>query len=324
MKFKLNKKVKIFVAGGQSGLVGTAIVRNLKLKGYKKIITRTRKQLDLLDQKQVERFFKSSKPDIVILAAAKVGGILANNTRKADFIYDNLQIQTNVIYNAWKSGVKKLVFLGSSCIYPKFAKQPIKEEYFMTGTLEPTNDAYAVAKIAGIKLCQSFNQQYGTNFISVMPTNLYGPNDNFDLHDSHVLPALIRKFHEAKQSKSKNVAIWGNGKAKREFLYVDDMADACVYLMESYNSSEIINIGCGEDQTIKRLANTVKKIVGFKGKVVWDKTKPNGTPKKQLDVSKLFKLGWKPKIKLEDGIRMEYEWYLANENNTGSKLKNRK
>jgi GDP-L-fucose synthase len=311
--WRMNKKSKIFVAGGQSGLVGTAIVRSLRTKGYTNIILKTRKEVDLLNQKSVEKFFARYKPEYVFLAAAKVGGIVANNTYKADFIYDNIQIQTNVIYNAWKYKVKKLMFLGSSCIYPRLAKQPIKEEYFMTGPLEPTNDAYAVAKIAGIKMCQSFNTQYRTNFISVMPTNLYGPNDNFDLNDSHVLPAMIRKFHEAKIKNKKEVILWGNGSPRREFLYVDDMADACVYLMEHYSGSEFLNIGCGKDQTIKSLAMLVKKIVGYKGKIHWDKTKPNGMPRKQLDVTKLFALGWKPKVNLEDGIRKEYEWFLAHE-----------
>jgi len=306
----MEKNESIFVAGGQSGLVGTAIVRSLLSKGYRNIITKTRKELNLLDQRSVESFFSKYRPMNVFLAAAKVGGIMANNTQKADFIYDNIQIQTNVIYNAWKYKTKKLLFLGSSCIYPKLANQPIKEEYFMTGLLEPTNDAYAIAKIAGIKMCQSFNDQYGTNFISVMPTNLYGPNDNFDLQNSHVLPALIRKFHEAKVRSDKYVMLWGDGSPRREFLYVDDMADACVYLMNHYNSSEIINIGCGIDQTIKSLALVVKKIVGFKGPIHWDTTKPNGTPRKQLDVTKLFTLGWKPKVKLDDGIRREYEWFL--------------
>lgn len=309
----MTKDSKIFVAGGRSGLVGTAIVRALKRRGYRNIITRTRKEVNLLDAKEVASFFEKEKPDYVFLAAAKVGGILANNTQKADFIFDNLQIQTNVIYNSWKYKVKKLLFLGSSCIYPRLAKQPIKEEYFMTGPLEPTNDAYAVAKIAGIKMCQSFNDQYKTNFIAAMPTNLYGPNDNFDLKESHVLPALIRKFHEAKAEKKPFVTVWGNGSARREFLYVDDMADACVYLMEHYNSSDIINIGCGEDQTIRRLAQLVKKIVGYRGDISWDKTKPNGMPRKQLDVSKLFALGWRPKIKLPEGIRAEYEWFRQHE-----------
>ncbi|PIX71991.1 GDP-fucose synthetase, partial [Candidatus Roizmanbacteria bacterium CG_4_10_14_3_um_filter_33_21] len=271
---------KIFVAGGQSGLIGTAIVRNLKSKGYKNIIIKTRKQLDLLDSKRVERFFIREKPEYVFLAAALVGGIWANKTQKADFIYDNLQIQNNVIYNAWKYKVKKLLFLGSSCIYPKHAKQPIKESAFMTGPLEETNDAYAVAKIAGIKMCQSFNEQYKTNFISVMPTNLYGPNDNFDLQTSHVIPALVRKLHEAKIGNKKVVVLWGSGKAYREFMFVGDAADALVFLMRKYNESEIINVGTGNDLTISQLANMVKTAINFKGKIKWDTTKPDGIPRK--------------------------------------------
>lgn len=306
----MKKQSLIFVAGGQSGLVGTAIVRSLQKNSYTNIVTKTRKEVNLLDYTSVDTFFSEYKPEYVFLAAAKVGGIVANNTKKADFIYDNIQIQTNVIYHAWKYKVKKLLFLGSSCIYPRNAKQPIKEEYFLTGPLEPTNDAYAVAKISGIKMCQSFNDQYGTNFISAMPTNLYGPNDNFDLQGSHVLPAMIRKFHEAKVHNSKEVILWGNGSPMREFLYVDDLADACVFLMEKYNSSEIINVGCGKDLTIRSLSQKVKKIVGYKGKIVWDTTKPNGMPKKQLDVSKLFGLGWRPQFSLEEGIKREYEWYL--------------
>lgn len=309
----MNKQSSIFVAGGQSGLVGTAIVRSLQKKGYKHIITKTRKEVDLLDQKSVDKFFSKYKPQYVFLAAAKVGGIVANSTKKADFIYDNLQIQNNVIYAAWKYNVKKLLFLGSSCIYPRLSKQPIKEKYFMTGELEPTNDAYAVAKIAGIKMCQSFNEQYGTNFISAMPTNLYGVNDNFDLNASHVLPAMIRKFHDAKKNNAKHVVLWGDGSPKREFLFVDDMADACVFLMNHYDSSDIINIGCGKDLTIKKLANTVRKIVGFKGSIKWDKTKPNGMPRKQLDVAKIFKQGWRPKVSLGDGIALEYAWFLDHE-----------
>jgi len=303
---------KIFVAGGQSGLIGTAIVRNLKSKGYKNIIIKTRKQLDLLDSKRVERFFIREKPEYVFLAAALVGGIWANKTQKADFIYDNLQIQNNVIYNAWKYKVKKLLFLGSSCIYPKHAKQPIKESAFMTGPLEETNDAYAVAKIAGIKMCQSFNEQYKTNFISVMPTNLYGPNDNFDLQTSHVIPALVRKLHEAKIGNKKVVVLWGSGKAYREFMFVGDAADALVFLMRKYNESEIINVGTGNDLTISQLANMVKTAINFKGKIKWDTTKPDGIPRKLLDVSKLHKLGWRPKTSLEQGIKNEYEWYLNN------------
>lgn len=307
----MKKNESIFVAGGQSGLVGTALVRNLRSKGFTRIIVKTRHELDLLDQKEVDKFFSQYRPAYVFLAAAKVGGIMANSTQKADFIYDNIQIQTNVIYNAWKYKTKKLLFLGSSCIYPRLAKQPIKEEYFMTGPLEPTNDAYAIAKIAGIKMCQSFDEQYRTNFISVMPTNLYGPNDNFDLRESHVLPALIRKMHEAKERKQSDIVVWGDGTARREFLYVDDLADACVFLMEHYDSPDIINVGCGRDQTIKSLTDLVKKIVGFKGKIRWDTTKPNGMPRKQLDVHKLFTFGWRPTVTLADGIRMEYEWFLT-------------
>lgn len=308
----MKKDSKIFVAGGQSGLVGTAIVRSLEKQGFKNILIRNRSQLDLESSGQVENFFEKEKPEYVFLAAALVGGIMANKTRKADFIYDNLQIQNNVIHSCWKYKVKKLLFLGSSCIYPKLAPQPIKEEYLLTGPLEETNDAYAIAKIAGIKMCQSYNEQYKTNFISVMPTNLYGPYDNFDLQSSHVLPALIRKFHDAKKTNSKEVVLWGTGNVFREFLYVDDMAGACVYLMEHYNSSEIINIGTGKDLRIKELAQIIKKIVDFNGKIVWDYTKPDGTPKKLLDVTRLLSLGWSPKTDLETGIKTEYDWFLAN------------
>lgn len=307
----ITKKSKIYVAGGHSGLVGSAIVRDLTKKGYKNIIVRTRKDLDLLDQAAVEKFFKKEKPEYVFMAAAKVGGIMANKTKKAEFIYENLQVQNNIVYNSWKYNVKKLLFLGSSCIYPKQSPQPIKEEYFLTGKLEETNDAYAVAKIAGIVMCQSFNQQYGTNFISAMPTNLYGPNDNFDLINSHVLPAMIRKFHEAKENNKKDVTLWGTGQVYREFLHVEDLADACVYLMEKYDGSEIINIGCGKDISIKDLANSIKDIVGYKGKIVWDKTKPDGTPRKLLYIQKLKKLGWKPKISLKTGIQDTYKWFLT-------------
>src|SRR3989344_8021930 len=284
----MQKSAKIYVAG-HGGLVGSAIVRKLQTEGFANLVLRTREELDLLDQRAVNVFFQEEKPDYVFLAAAKVGGILANKTKKADFIYENLTIQNNVIYNSWKYKVKKLLFLGSSCIYPKFAKQPIKEEYLLTGKLEETNDAYAVAKIAGIKLCQSLNNQYKTNFISVMPTNLYGPYDNFNLETSHVLPALIRKFHEAKILEKKEVTLWGTGKAFREFLYVDDLADACIFLMEKYNDSEIINIGAGKDLPIRTLAQKIKKLVGFKGRIKWDSSKPDGTPRKIVDVGKLFK-----------------------------------
>lgn len=308
----MKKNDKIYVAGGQSGLVGTSIVRALTKKGFKNILTKTRKEVDLLEKEQVENFFKKEKPDYVFLAAAMVGGIMANKTKKAEFIYDNLQIQNNVIHAAWKYQVKKLIFLGSSCIYPKLAPQPIKEEYFMTGPLEETNDAYAIAKIAGIKLCQGYHEQYGCNFISVMPTNLYGPHDNFDLVSAHVLPALIHKFYIAKKEGKKEIPLWGTGNAYREFMYVDDMADACLFLMENYDSPDIINIGTGVDLTIRQLAEMVKETVGYEGKLVWDTSKPDGTPKKQLDVSKLLSLGWKPKTDLNEGIKIEYEWFLNN------------
>ncbi len=303
------KNAKIYVAGHR-GLVGSAIGRCLEAQGFTQILTRTRQEMDLTDQRAVARFFEKEKPEYVFLAAAKVGGIWANKTHKADFIYDNLQVQNNVIFNSWKHKVKKLLFLGSSCIYPKMCPQPIKEEYLLTGPLEETNDAYAVAKIAGITMCQSFNSQYGTNFISAMPTNLYGPNDNFDLQNSHVLPALIRKFHEAKTNKERSTVLWGTGEVYREFLYVDDLADACVFLMKKYNESQIVNIGTGQDLMIKDLAEKVKHIVGFEGKIKWDSSKPNGTPRKLLDVSRLFKLGWKPTTALEDGIEKEYQWFL--------------
>lgn len=263
----------------------------------------------MLDSDAVKTFFDKEKPEYVFLAAAKVGGILANSTHPADFIYENLVVQNNVIYNAYANKVKKLLFLGSSCIYPRNCPQPIKEEYFMTGSLEPTNEAYATAKIAGIVMCQSYNKQYGTNFISLMPTNLYGPNDNFDLETSHVLPALIRKFHDAKVSNKKEMTLWGTGTPKREFLHVDDLAEACVFLMNYYSGSEIINIGSGQDITIKELAETIKKIVGYKGKIIWDKTKPDGMPRKLLDVSKINALGWRYEINLETGIRATYEWF---------------
>jgi GDP-L-fucose synthase len=305
----MDKSSKIFVAG-HNGLVGSAITRALQSQGYTNLILKTRKELNLLDQKATAYFFENEKPEYVFLAAAKVGGIMANKTYKADFIYENLQVQNNVIHSCWESGIKKLLFLGSSCIYPKMAPQPIKEESLLTGQLEETNDAYAIAKIAGIKMCQSFNQQYGTNYISLMPTNLYGINDNFDLNNSHVLPAMIRKFHEAKINSEKEVVLWGTGSAMREFLYVDDLADACVFLMNNYDSSEIINVGTGEDITIKELAETVQKVVGFKGVIVWDTTKPDGTPRKLLDVSKLHDLGWRHMVKLEEGIRKTYEWYV--------------
>jgi GDP-L-fucose synthase len=265
-----------------------------------------------LDGVKVAAFFKKEKPEYVFLAAAKVGGIMANKTYPADFIYENLKIQTNIMHNSCLSGVKKLLFMGSSCIYPRMAPQPIKEEYLLSGPLEPTNKAYAVAKNAGLIMCESYNKQYGTNFISVMPTNLYGPNDNFDLNSSHVFPALIRKMYEAKVNNLKEITIWGTGKASREFLHADDLAEACIFLMNKYNETEIVNIGTGEDVTIKKLAETIKKVAGFKGKITWDKTKPDGTPKKLLDVRKIHGLGWHHKIQLEDGVRETFDWFRDN------------
>lgn len=302
---------KIYVAG-HNGLVGSAILRNLKSKGYNNFVLKSHNELDLLKQEDVEAFFDAEKPEYVFLAAAKVGGINANNTYPAQFIYENLMIQNNIINSSYKSGVKKLLFLGSSCIYPKLAPQPIKEEYLLSGYLEPTNEAYAIAKIAGLKMCRFYNMQYGTNYISVMPTNLYGPQDNFDLQNSHVLPALLRKLHEGKAGGEQCVEIWGTGKPLREFLHVDDMADACVYLMENYNGDEFVNIGTGEEVSIKELAEIVKRVVGFEGELVFDASKPDGTPRKLLDVTKLESLGWKYRIKLEDGIRDTYNWYLNN------------
>lgn len=306
-----DKNAKIYVAG-HGGLVGSAIVRCLNKDGYTNVITRTFEDLDLTNQKSTEEFFQHEKPEYVFLAAAKVGGILANNDYPADFIRDNLIIETNVIDSAYKSGVKKLLFLGSSCIYPKMAPQPMKEEYLMTGVLEETNKAYAVAKIAGIVMCQSYAKQYGANFISVMPTNLYGENDNFNPETSHVLPALIRKFDDAKESNLPEVVLWGTGNPMREFLYVDDLASACVYLMNNCNDPEIINIGTGQDITIKDLAEMIKNEVGYTGNMVWDESKPDGTPRKLLDVSKLHNLGWKHNIELTDGIKMVYQWYKSN------------
>jgi GDP-L-fucose synthase len=315
----MQKGSKIYIAG-HNGLVGSAIKRNLEKKGFENLVYKTRKELDLMNEKAVRNFFEKEKPEYVFLAAAKVGGIVANRDYPADFIYQNLQIQNNIIHSSYLTGVKKLLFLGSSCIYPKFASQPMKEEYLLTGELEFTNEPYAIAKIAGIKMCQSYNRQYGTNFIACMPTNLYGPNDNFDLESSHVLPAMIRKFHEAKENQNKDVVLWGSGSPKREFLYVDDLADACLFLMEKYNPSKkenekgeiFLNIGTGEDLSIKELASIIKKVVGYKGKIIWDESKPDGTPRKLLDVSKIHNLGWKHKIDLETGIRKTYEWYKSN------------
>lgn len=309
----MNLDAKIYVAGHR-GLVGSAIVRNLEAKGYKNIIYRTHKELDLTNQEAVRRFFEEEKPEYVFLAAAKVGGIHANNTYPADFIYENLMIQNNVIKAAHDFEVKKLLFLGSTCIYPKMAPQPIKEEYLLTGSLEETNEAYAVAKIAGLEMCKFFKRQYGDNFISCMPTNLYGPNDNFDLKNSHVLPALIRKFHEAKVNNSEAVEVWGTGTPLREFLYVDDMADACVFLMENYDGEQHVNIGTGEEVSIRELAETVKEVVGFDGELVFNTEMPDGTPRKLTTVDKLHGLGWKHKVSLDKGIRLAYNWFLENYN----------
>lgn len=300
---------KIFVAG-HNGMVGSAIVRKLKELGYTNIITFDRSRLNLLNQADVQSFFSINCPEYVFVCAAKVGGIKANNEMKGDFIYENLMIQSNIIKSSKDFNVKKLIFLGSSCIYPKMSPQPIKEEYLLTGPLEPTNDAYAIAKIAGIKMCQSFNQQYDTNFISVMPTNLYGPNDNYDLNNSHVLPAMIRKFHEAKLEGKDKVEIWGTGTPMREFLYVDDLADACYHLMMNYNGSEVVNIGTGVDITIKDLALTIKEVVGFEGEIYFNTEMPDGTPRKLLDVSKLKELGWEYKISLREGIEKTYKDYV--------------
>ncbi len=304
----MDKNAKIYIAGHR-GMVGSAIKRNLEKEGCANIICKTKEELDLLNQISVADFFQKERLEYVFLAAAKVGGILANNIYPADFIYQNLQIQNNVIYNAHKYGVKKLLFLGSSCIYPKLCPQPIKEEYLLDGKLETTNEAYAIAKIAGLKMCQYYKKQYGANFISCMPTNLYGPNDNFDLENSHVLPALIRKFYEAKRDNKNEVVIWGTGTPRREFLYVDDLADACVFLMNQYNEAEPINVGFGTDVMIGELAEKIKEIVGFTGNIVYDKSKPDGTPRKLLDVSKINKLGWQAQTTLEEGLKKTIKWY---------------
>lgn len=302
----MNKNSKIYVAG-HKGMVGSAIIRRLQKDGFTNIVTRTSKELDLRNQSQVADFFAKEKPEYVFLAAAKVGGIVANNTYRADFIYENIMIQSNIIHNSHLNKVQKLLFLGSSCIYPKMAPQPLKEEYLLTGLLEKTNEPYAIAKIAGIKMCDAYRAQYGCNFISVMPTNLYGPNDNYDLNNSHVLPALIRKFHTAKKENKTEVEIWGTGSPLREFLHADDLADACFYLMQNYNEAGLVNIGVGEDISIKDLALLVKKIVGFNGELKFDTTKPDGTPRKLMDVSKLHSFGWKHKINLEEGITAVYK-----------------
>ena len=311
----MQKTEKIYIAGHR-GMVGSAIHRRLKNEGFENFVFRTSDELDLRNQHAVADFFAKEKPNHVFLAAAKVGGILANNTYRAEFLYDNLMIQSNVIESAYRANVKKLLFLGSSCIYPKLAPQPLKEEYLLTGLLEHTNEPYAIAKIAGIKMCDAYRSQYGCNFISVMPTNLYGPNDNYDLKTSHVLPALIRKFHEAKINNETEVVVWGSGTPRREFLHADDMADACVYLMKNYDEEGLINIGVGEDLSIKELAELIKEIVGYNGKIVFDITKPDGTPRKLMDVSKLTSIGWKASISLKEGIAQVYkEKFLTAINN---------
>ena len=307
----MEKSAKIYIAG-HTGLVGSAILRSLKAQGYSRFLLRTINELDLTKQPLVEELMQDEKPDFVFLAAAKVGGIHANDTYPAEFIYINLQIQTNIIHSAYKAGVKKLCFLGSSCIYPKFAAQPINEESLLDGKLEPTNEPYAIAKIAGIKMCQAYNRQYETDYISVMPTNLYGLYDNFDLKSSHVLPALIRKFIEARKDGAPSVTVWGTGKPRREFLFVDDLADACIFLMNNYSGSEIVNIGVGKDVSILELANIIKEEVEYKGEIIFDSTKPDGTPQKLLDVSKIQKLGWTAKTPLREGIRKTIQWYLEN------------
>jgi len=307
---KINSR--IYVAGHR-GLVGSAIYRLLKKRGFENLITRTHSELELMDAVAVQNFFEETKPEFVFLAAAKVGGIHANSTYPADFMRENLIVQTNVIHESWRNGVEKLMFLGSSCIYPKLCPQPISEESLLTGELEPTNEAYALAKIAGIKTCQSYNLQYGTNFISAMPTNLYGINDNFHPENSHVLPALIRRFHEAKLADSESISIWGTGNPRREFLHSDDLADAVLFLMENYNDSEIVNVGCGEDQTIRVLAETISEVVGYSGSLAFDSTRPDGTPQKILDISKIRVLGWTPEIPLIKGLEQVYQWYTEQE-----------
>lgn len=310
----MNKTDKIYIAGHR-GLVGSAIVRNLEKNGYKNLLLRTSKELNLTNQAAVNQFFEAERPDYIFLAAAKVGGIHANDTYPADFIRENLQIQTNVIDAAYRNNAKKLLFLGSSCIYPKLAPQPMKEEHLLTGELEPTNEWYAIAKIAGIKMCQAYKKQYGFNAISLMPTNLYGPGDNFNLENSHVMPALIRKFHDAKEQGKESVEVWGTGTPKREFLHVDDMADATVYLMNNYDGEQFVNVGIGNDVSIKELAEIVKRVVDFSGDLNFDSSKPDGTPRKLLDVTKLNGLGWKAKIELEAGVASAYQWFLENKNN---------
>lgn len=307
----MDKNAKIYVAGHR-GLVGSAIVRNLEQKGYHNIVCRTHHELDLKSQQKVQEFFEAEKPEYVVLAAAKVGGINANNTMPAEFAYENMQIQCNVIHSAHVYGVKKLLFLGSTCIYPKMAPQPIPEDALLTGPLEETNEAYAIAKISGLEMCKFYKRQYGDNFISCMPTNLYGPHDNYDLNNSHVLPAMIRKFHEAKINNMPSVELWGTGTPLREFLYVDDMADACVYLLENYSGEQHVNIGTGKEVTIKQLAETVKRTVGFDGDIIWNKDMPDGTPRKLTNVDKLHGLGWHHKVDLDEGVKLAYDWFADN------------
>jgi len=307
----LSKSDKIFVAGHR-GMVGSALVRRLEAEGFTNVLKRDRSQLDLTDESAVAKFFADEPPDVVVVAAAKVGGIKANNEYPVEFLLENLRIQNNIIRSAFEAGARKLLFLGSSCIYPKFAPQPIPETALLTGPLEPTNEAYAIAKIAGIKLCQAYAREYGATFISVMPTNLYGPNDSFDLETSHVLPALLRKAHDAKTRNENKLIVWGTGKPRREFLHVDDLASACLLLLEKYDSPEIVNIGCGEDITVRELAELICDVVGFNGELVWDATKPDGTPRKLLDITKIRALSWQPTIPLRQGIAQTYEWFLAN------------
>lgn len=314
MVIQMNKTDKIYVAGHR-GLVGSAIVRNLQEKGYTNVIGRTHKELDLTNQAAVRNFFEEERPDVVVLAAAKVGGINANNTTPADFIYDNLQIQCNVIKCCHDYHVSKLLFLGSTCIYPKMAPQPIPEDALLTGLLESTNEAYAIAKIAGLEMCKFYKKQYGDDFISCMPTNLYGPYDNYDLNGSHVMPAMIRKFHEAKKNGAPAVELWGTGTPLREFLYVDDMADACVYLLENYSGEQHVNIGTGREVTIKRLAEIVQETVGYSGSITWNSAMPDGTPRKLTDVRKLHELGWRHRVELEEGVRLAYDWFKKNADN---------
>jgi GDP-L-fucose synthase len=307
----IQQQARIYVAG-HHGLVGSAILEALRAEGFSNLLTTSSQELDLRDQRRVREFFERERPEYVFVAAAKVGGILANQSRPADFIYDNLQIETNIIHSAYLSGVTKLLFLGSTCIYPKLAPQPLKEEYLLSGPLEPTNEWYAIAKIAGIKLCQAYQQQYGCRFISALPTNLYGPRDNFNIQGSHVLPALIRKFHEGKLDGEQSVTVWGTGRPRREFLHADDCARACLHLMDSYESPDLINIGCGEDIAIADLSELVRGIIGFRGEVNFDTSKPDGTPRKLVDTTRIFATGWRPQINLQDGIAATYRWYLKN------------